>query len=170
MAGNNHRELEGLYPTVYPRLISTARQWNMSDPEAFAQDVFAKALASSFADDGRATMVTWVWKIAHNLKIDEHRKRRPELLPEDAHQQSSRSAEAKYLSDERHRTVRRALKKLTELQYLVVADRFFRGLSIAETAWRLGTTAGAVKAAQFRAVAVLGELEAVQWLRQGERF
>ena len=164
---DSNQTLEGLYPTVYPRIVSAAHKWGMPDPEAFAQDVFAKALASSFTDDGRATMSTWVWTIAHNLRKDEYRKRRPELLPEDEHQQSSRSAEAKYLSDERYREVRRALKKLTELQYLVVMDRFFRDYSIEETAWRLGTTAGAVKAAQFRAVAALGELEAVQWL--GER-
>ena len=164
---SNSQTLEGLYPTVYPRIVSAAHKWGMPDPEAFGQDVFTKALASSFVDDGRATMATWVWTIANNLRKDEYRKRRPELLPEDAHQQSSRSAEAKYLSDERYREVRRALKKLTELQYLVVMDRFFRDYSIEETAWRLGTTAGAVKAAQFRAVAALGELEAVQWL--GER-
>lgn len=150
--------LASLYPRYYPFFRAYAAHRGHEDPESFAQEVFCRALAGRRIDQGHAH---WLGAIAANLMTDYWRKRRlvtEPLDPETHPQRSTRSAEDAFLADEEWRAFRRAMRQLTEAQYLVISARFFRGLTTEETAARLGLTVGATKALQHRATARLRTL------------
>lgn len=134
------------------------------DAEDLANTVFEKALGA--IDRYRpkpAQFSTWLYTIAKNCIIDHYRKRR---LPVDDEAEAAVVAsndptcdpEACVLREERKRTLREALRELTDEQREVIECRFFFELSIQETAELMGKTEGAVKALQFRALDSLHRL------------
>lgn len=128
------------------------------DAEDLTNTVFEKALGA--IDRYRpkpAQFSTWLYTIAKNCIIDHYRKRR---LPVDEEAEAAvmPAADMSYdpvtvvLLEERKRTLREALKELTDDQREVVECRFFFELSIQEAALVMDKTEGAVKALQFRAL------------------
>jgi RNA polymerase sigma-70 factor, ECF subfamily len=131
---------------------------NREDAEDLANTVFEKALGA--IDRYRpkpAQFSTWLYTIAKNCIIDHYRKRR---LPLDDEAEAASvpmrdltcDPLACVLNEERRRTLREALRELTEEQREVIECRFFFELSIQETAELMTKTEGAVKALQFRAL------------------
>lgn len=137
----------------------------VEDPDDLANEVFLRVFgAVDRFEGGEDRFRSWVFSIAHNLVIDERRRRarRPVTAPlESAAEPSVAGAEEAVLvalGDER---VRGLLAGLAPDQRDVVLLRIVADLSIEDTAQALGKTPGAVKALQHRAMATLRRTGAV---------
>jgi len=100
----------------------------------------------------------WLYRVAHNLVIDQ-RRRQPPLDPlpiEEAPDVAVHEAyDERVIRREMVAQARAALQHLTSLQQQVVALRFLEGLSNEEVAEIVGRNVGAVKALQHRALNAL---------------
>ncbi|MBP7960717.1 MAG: sigma-70 family RNA polymerase sigma factor [Caldilineaceae bacterium] len=104
----------------------------------------------------------WLYRIAHNLVIDQYRKRgratymsiddAPDLVTKE--EGPAQTAERQFDAD----NLRKAIDRLTEEQASVISLRFLEGYSITEVATLLEKTEGAIKALQYRAVSNLRRL------------
>jgi RNA polymerase sigma-70 factor (ECF subfamily) len=125
--------------------------------EELTQEVFVRLWrsAASFEPD-RGRVSTWLLRIAHNLALNELRRRqsRPVLAPDtdwedasehlpDTHDESDPAVAA----DQRERAemVRRVMMQLPAPQRQAIELAFFGGLSQAEVAAALGEPLGTVK-------------------------
>ncbi len=117
-------------------------------------------------DDRGVALAAWLSRIARNLVIDYHRRRksRPPAPLELNETWASRDPDParQTLHSESARFLALALDRLTPEQRDVILLRFIGQLSAPEVGASLGKTAGAVKALQHRALASLRrELEAL---------
>lgn len=133
----------------------------LEDADGTANEVFLRVFGGIDRFDGtEGRFRSWVFAIAHNLVIDERRRRsrRPRQveLHDDAGAKvpgaSADDAVLVALGDER---VRALLGGLPPDQRDVLLLRIVADLSIEETAATLGKKPGAVKSLQHRAVAAL---------------
>lgn len=130
--------------------------------EDLTQDVFLRALRrlETFNSPRSSGFAGWLMVIARNIHLD-HVKSAPTRLEVTVSEmadgdQRDRSAEASALREldiaEAAETVKAALAALTPYQRECVRLRFLEGLSVPETAARLGKGIGATKTVQFRAL------------------
>ncbi len=102
----------------------------------------------------------WIFRIAHNIVIDEYRRRKvrqeAEELPEDW--EETVPCETGMDVHLTRADLQMALRRLTDEQQTVILLRFEEGLESAEVAQIMGKTETAVKALQRRALATLGRL------------
>ena len=168
----DRRALQRIISIIHPRVLRYARAriggGRMPTPEDVAQEI-CLAVATSidrYSDTGRPFMA-FVYGIAFNKVADAHRSMARDKLspvedvpdtevatitPEDAAMVSAGS-----------NTVRALLDSLNEKARDIVILRVFVGLSAEETAQVMGSTPGAVRVAQHRALAKLrGQLEGGQ--------
>ena len=168
----DRRALRRIIAIIHPRVLRYARAriggGRMPTPEDVAQEI-CLAVATSidrYSDTGRPFMA-FVYGIAFNKVADAHRSMARDKLspvedvpdtevatitPEDAAMVSAGS-----------NTVRALLDSLSEKARDIVILRVFVGLSAEETAQVMGSTPGAVRVAQHRALAKLrGQLEGGQ--------
>jgi RNA polymerase sigma factor (sigma-70 family) len=104
-------------------------------------------------DPGRASPATWVYTIARNLWVDEHR--RSQHGPAGAHTESwledlpmaegSRVPEEEVLGAQRQRAVREAIAALSPTQAEVMRRAYFAGQSQSQIAGELRLSLGTVK-------------------------
>ncbi|WIG59584.1 MAG: hypothetical protein OJF49_002331 [Ktedonobacterales bacterium] len=125
--------------------------------EELTQEVFVRLWRSAASFDAqRGRLSTWLLRIAHNLALNEIRRRqsRPVTAPDaDWEAESATLADTSAESDpaqlaalrERAVAVRAALAKLPEAQRAAIELAFFGGLSQAEVAAALGDPLGTVK-------------------------
>ena len=137
----------------------------VEDPDGSANEVFLRVFGAVERFEGtEGRFRSWVFSIAHNLVIDERRKRARRLRSaplEDAAEPTVGGADEAVLvalGDERVRTL---LARLVPDQRDVVLLRIVADLSIEDTAAALGKSPGAVKALQHRAMATLRRTGAV---------
>lgn len=129
--------------------------------EDLTADVFVRMLEAVERDRfAQTSLRAWLYRLAHNIVVDHYRARsneQPLLLDERLGVVSgdprphieARLAQA---------GLRTALSRLTEKQQQVIVLRFGEGMTAPEVAEVLGTTEGAVRALQHRAVAELREI------------
>ncbi len=115
-------------------------QWQGSDPSAWLVTIARNLVADHFKS-GRYRLEVTSGDVLDGEKED--KAPGPEQAAGD------------YLTN---RALWAAVKQLTEDQRNVIVCRFLRGLNVAETAEKLGSTIGAVKACQYRAVLNLARL------------
>jgi RNA polymerase sigma-70 factor (ECF subfamily) len=137
----------------------------VEDPDGSANEVFLRIFGAIDRFEGtEGRFRSWAFSIAHNLVIDERRKRsrRPATSPLDAAVEptveGADDAVLVALGDER---VQAMLAGLAPDQRDVVLLRIVADLSIEDTAAALGKSPGAVKALQHRAIATLRRQGAV---------
>ncbi len=144
----------GLYDVAAQRIAGFAAARGAEDPEAIVNETFLRAFRrlDSFAGDERA-FLGWVFAIARNVLIDEHRraKRRPlrssdSDVPEQSTPDASHAAFVR-LGNER---VARLLGQLTVDQREVLALRMVADLSLDEVARIVDKPVTAVKRLQAR--------------------
>jgi RNA polymerase sigma-70 factor, ECF subfamily len=149
--------LAGLFEEYYDRIARYAysRVGDQREAEDIASDSFVKALKSlgSFEERG-LPMGAWLFKIAHNLVVDYHRRnsqiKKIELEKVEIEADSDPAGETeRKLEMER---VQLAMTGLTEEQREIIQLRFFGGLSSAEVAAMMGKTDGAIREAQSAAL------------------
>lgn len=103
----------------------------------------------------------WLYRIAHNLLIDHYRTcARQSYVPLDdmplpTNKSCPVAAAERSLESDR---LRRAIRRLTSDQAMVISLRFLEHYSISEAAQMLGKTEGAIKSLQHRALATLYQL------------
>ena len=70
------RALRALHDDLAPRVLGYARGQGVDDADALANEAMFRALGglAGFEGDGRAFR-SWVFTIAHNLIVDDHRRR-----------------------------------------------------------------------------------------------
>jgi RNA polymerase sigma-70 factor (ECF subfamily) len=132
------------------------------DAEDVTATVFLKAWeAIGSYDDRGAPFSSWLFRIARNTIIDEHRRseRRPVPVEDtgDAGEAVTGPEEAIVAAAAADR-IRSAVRELTDEQAYVIALRFWWDLSVRETAMAVGKNENAVKALQHRAIKTLARI------------
>lgn len=134
---------------------------NAEDAGDLTQDTFIRAYGalSSFRQD--ASFLTWLYKIASNLCIDQMRSRKSkgtlsldfelEEGREPAADERSSSPEETVIRGAVSDIVNRAVMNLPERYRIVVVKRHLQGMSIEEIAEDLSIPSGTVKTHLFRA-------------------
>ncbi|MDO8491697.1 MAG: sigma-70 family RNA polymerase sigma factor [Dehalococcoidia bacterium] len=134
------------------------RTSNRTDAEDLTEQVFLRCVESIGGYKWRgAPFAAWLFRIAHNLLIDHHRKgkgRETVPLEDFMGVDETDPDEAVELKLDVER-LRRAMPRLTEAQRQAIACRFIAELSIAETAQAMGKSEGAVKALQHSGLLAL---------------
>lgn len=168
----DRRALQRIIAIIHPRVLRYARAriggGRMPTPEDVAQEI-CLAVATSidrYSDTGRPFMA-FVYGIAFNKVADAHRSMaRDKLSPvEDVPdtEVATITPEDAAMASAGSNTVRALLDSLNEKARDIVILRVFVGLSAEETAQVMGSTPGAVRVAQHRALAKLrGQLEGGQ--------
>ena len=125
--------------------------------EELTQEVFVRLWRSAASfEPGKGRVSTWVLRIAHNLALNEIRRRqsRPAIAPDiDWEVESARLSDPSTEGDpamsawlrERAETIREAMTQLPQAQRQAIELAFFGGLSQAEIAAALGDPLGTVK-------------------------
>ncbi|HEY8477612.1 MAG TPA: sigma-70 family RNA polymerase sigma factor [Chloroflexota bacterium] len=146
------RYLERVYRYCYLRL------GDREAAEDATSEAFLKALASLGAFHG-GVFAAWLFRIAHNVVVDRHRRRRATASLEVAASvpDPARTPEEHALAGDERERLRAALAALPEEQRMVL-ELQLAGWTGEETARLMGKSLGAVKTQRFRAVARLREL------------
>ncbi|MBI4588383.1 MAG: sigma-70 family RNA polymerase sigma factor [Candidatus Rokubacteria bacterium] len=149
---------------------------NEADAEEVMQDVFLNLYRKIDAFEGRATLGTWIYRVAANAALIKHRGKRFELevaleeqLPTfkaDGHREGDRAwvladwsntPEEQLLSDETRSALNRAIDALPDHYRAVLVLRDVEGLSNEEVAETLDESVATVKSRLHRARMALRE-------------
>jgi RNA polymerase sigma-70 factor (ECF subfamily) len=159
-ADTNQVTITSLYKMYYSRIVRYiyAHIRDQCEAEDLGGDVFLKALQSLKSYRGLPEqMLTWLFKIAHNLVVDYMRKRVRQKsvtlnkLDIPSHRRTEEIVETKMEIE----SLSTALKKLTPLQREVIGLPFFAGLSSYEVSNIMGKRNGAVREMQSSAIKAL---------------
>jgi len=139
---------------------------NHEDASDLAQDVFVRAFRALKNFKGRASIGTWLYRIAVNVSLNRVTAKtpRPEsldvlLLASDERVASEAESPAEaLLRGERARRVRKAIARLPKKQRTTLVLRVYHELPHEEIAGILGSSVGAVKANFFHALNNLRKL------------
>jgi RNA polymerase sigma-70 factor (ECF subfamily) len=147
---------DSYYPVLYRYLYYHVH--HRQTAEDLAAEVFARMLEQLARGDGpRRHLRAWLYRVAHNLVVDESRRRvhrDHEPLDEQVAMvegEVEAQAEASMLRGRAHA----ALMALTPAQRTVIALKYLEGCENHEIARILGTTVGAIKALQHRGLAAM---------------
>jgi RNA polymerase sigma-70 factor (ECF subfamily) len=159
--------LDRIYRYVYYRSGSTGETEDLTD------QVFLKAWEAIDRYENRGVpFIAWLYRLAHNLVVDQYRARRP-TMPLEAISEAEEpgadvvdAVEAQLDAEE----VRGAIQKLSPEHQQLIALRFVEGLSHAEVALIIGKSEGATRVIQYRALQALARaLPGGEELTQGAR-
>jgi len=148
-AGETERAIEMIYERRAVHLWSYARRMGMdsSMAEQLVQEAFARLLLASRGPRSPENADAWLFRVVHNLAMDEHRRSRPSpvrlIQPEDR-------------TDERL-ALWQEVDRLPEKQRAAVYLRYRADLDFAGVAFVLGITESGARANVFRALARLRE-------------
>lgn len=129
------------------------------DAEDMANEVLVRVLRGVRRfEGGRKQFRAWVFRIARNVLVDEHRyrARRPDVVPT-LHKELPEGAVVEDLAERvgQRERVEALLSGLTDEQREVLLLRIVAGLSVDETSRVVGRRPGAVRALQHRALVQL---------------
>ena len=145
--------LDAIYRYIFLRV------GNASEAEDLAEDVFVRAWEA--LPNYRLTQhpfKSWLYRIAHNLVVDYHRKLKPlELTDEEqlAHPATLNLPERIVEINQEASVLAKAIQKLGEEEQMVIVLRFVEGLSHREVAEIIGKSEAASRVIQHRALALL---------------
>jgi len=149
-----------IYDAYFERLYHYAYRF-VGDVDS-AQDIAAETLRRLLEGlrDGRAPnhLGAWLYRVAHNLAMDQHRHRPAEgivSLEPDLDQADEADTEADSEQRLAQEKMRAALAQLTPEQQNVVVLKFMEGYSNAEVGVLMNKPEGAIKSLQHRALAAL---------------
>lgn len=131
--------------------------------EDLVQDVFFRMLKYRQTYQADTSFTAWMYQIARNAHIDQARKRRLEIVPDDDAPWATLASTDADPQERMEQTqeiqlLRRALDQLPlEKREVLVLSRF-QNLKYSEIAEVLGCEVGAVKLRVFRAVRELGQI------------
>ena len=149
--------LDAIYRYVYYRVGDT------SDAEDLTEQAFLNAwqALSDYRQRG-SPFTSWLYRIAHNVVVDYHRRRKPTApmpAPERIDRESEqRTALEQVIAVEEAAALAGAIAQLPEEQQQVILLRFIEGLKHAEVARIMGKSEGACRTIQHRALSALNRL------------
>lgn len=155
------RALRDIYDSLSPQLAGYLRVRGAVDVGTATNEVFHRAFDRlDRFKGGESGFRSWIFTIANNLLIDEHRKRvrRPNVVASIGpahHDVAGGDVESEAITNLTTGDVDRLLEMLTPNQRGVMHLRIVAGLTLAETAEVLERPLGAVKSLQHRAVEAL---------------
>lgn len=148
--------LRRIYDTLGPGVVGYARGHGVEDPDVIANETLHRVLTglAGFTGDA-AKLRSWAFTIAHNLIVDDHRRRARRPRPDDGAELSIVAASVDVESTVVARSeVDRTLAAIQELppdQRDVLLLRHVADLSLADAASVLGRGTNAVKQLEHRA-------------------
>ena len=158
--GLDEQALGQIYDAYFERLYRYA--YRFVDDVDCAQDIASETLRRLLEAlrDRRAPnhLGAWLYRVAHNLAMDQHRRRPAEgivSLEPDLDQADEANTEADSERRFAQEKVQAALARLTPEQQNVVVLKFLEGYSNAEVSALMNKPEGAIKALQHRALAAL---------------
>jgi len=120
------------------------RTGRRAEAEELAQEAFCRVWEKLPTLRKPDRLVSWLYRIAHNLAVSASRRPRPVTLPDDPVAPANTQVDA---GAEVHRIV----ASLPEMQRVVISLRYFAGLSHEEIAQALDIPAGTVRSRLSRA-------------------
>ncbi|NMA95647.1 MAG: sigma-70 family RNA polymerase sigma factor [Clostridiales bacterium] len=127
---------------------------NLHDAQDLTQEVFLKAYRSLGSFKGRSQFSTWIYRIAYNTCIDNHRSKKPEdfemssMDDEESHMQFSSKddrPEDRLLTKERQEIIQECINQLRPEYRSAIILRDIQGHSYEEIAKILDIPLGTVK-------------------------
>lgn len=149
--------LDAIYRYIY------FRAGDAEEAEDLTEQVFLKAWEklAEYQDFGHP-FSSWLYRIAHNIVVDHHRRQRPVVSITTAQRESPDSGQTGLLThviaSEEMNALAAAISKLPDEQQQVLVLRFVEGLNHAEVARIMEKSDGACRMLQHRALAALNEL------------
>lgn len=128
---------------------------NRDDAEDIVSDIFLKIYEKyPTFDESRASVSTWVYTITRNTVIDYFRAHRicaelPDDLPDEG------GVDDGLLRQESLRALGEALKRLDDRSRALIVLRYYKGMSLKDTAARLGISYAYVKVLHKEALRLL---------------
>ena len=150
-------QLAEMFSEYYGRIAGYAytRTGDRALAEDIASEVFLRALKAlpSYCEKG-PPMGAWLFRIAHNLVVDHHRKRSRHLELPGLEDRQAYDEDLVAQIEKQHELdrVMIALKNLSPAQQEVIQLRFAGGLSSREVALVMGKSDGAVREMQREAL------------------
>jgi RNA polymerase sigma-70 factor (ECF subfamily) len=150
----NH--MDAIYRYIFFRVGDT------NDAEDLTEQTFLRAWESLPGyRPGEHPFSSWLYRIAHNLVVDHHRRRRPTAEIDSIEQNSNLENQAgafNHLTQAEDTIVlAQAIRQLPDEQQQVIILRFIEGLSHNEVAHILNKSDGACRMIQARALAALND-------------
>jgi len=116
------------------------------DAEDVAQETFLRLWKTADRFEGRSALRTWLFRVAHNLCIDQLRRRREVALDESHDAPTSQPGPLRLIAQrERAESVRRAIEALPERQRAAITLVHHEGLPQSEAADVLGVSVDALE-------------------------
>jgi len=137
------------YKAVYRFMAYLTRDANLA--EDLTQETFASAWAHIEHYQGRASLGTWLHRIAYRKFIDSRRKQRrraalkTRLKQEPHHGSETLNPLYRLAADEHSRLLYEAMLELKSFEYIVIVLHYIQGLSFCEMAQVLEQPVGTVK-------------------------
>ena len=147
---------------VYSIILKQTR--DKEEANDLAQDVFLKVFKNLASYTSEYKFSTWLMRITGNHIIDQHRKRRMELVSLEEYVEagnqvgSSDSPEHSYLKQEQAEAINKILDELPEMYKVPVALYHQQELSYAEISEKIGEPLSKVKNRIFRGRKMLKDL------------
>ncbi len=147
--------LNAIYRYIYFRV------GDEHEAEDLTEEVFVKAWEA--LPKYRLTeypFTSWLYRIAHNLTVDYHRRRLPvSLSDQDLHRILSAASSTEEMVEDRQRfsALTAAVQRLDDWEQDVIILRFVHGISHDEVAAMVGKSANATRVIQHRALAKLSK-------------
>jgi len=142
--------LEPIYRYVYFRVEDE------KEAEDLTEEVFIRAWEGlPRYQHGKYPFMSWVYRIAHNLLVDYHRKRKTMQISETQLRYigaSTSSIEEQAAQNHTHGLLHQAIGKLNADEQQVILLRFIQGLSHQEISAIIGKSEGACRVIQHRAL------------------
>lgn len=134
-----------------------------AEAEDLTEQVFLKAWEALSSYQRRGNPFTsWLYRIAHNIVVDYHRRVRPvisvTLLNDDDLKSEQASALSQVIAYEESSSLAKAISQLPDDQQQVIILRFIEGLSHSEISRIMDKTEGACRMLQHRALTALDKL------------
>jgi len=143
---------------LYNYLLRLVRQREVA--EELLQEAFLAIWQGAGGFDGRASVKTWLYRIAHHKAVDWLRRRQPQSLDEMEHMPGEGSAGEDALDGWAAGRMAAALAQLSPDQRAVLELAFVQGFSYREVACIVGCPVGTVKSRVSHARRILkGTLE-----------
>jgi RNA polymerase sigma-70 factor (ECF subfamily) len=147
--------LDPIFRYVYYRI------GDLDDAEDLTEQVFLKAWEALPGYNYRGNpFSSWLYRIAHNVVIDHHRRQKPEVPIELGNQEEietrdQKSALTEIIETEEADILAAAISQLPDDQQQVIILRFIEGLNHGDIARIMEKTEGACRMLQHRALVTL---------------
>lgn len=159
-AKTNPEAFGELYERYFNRIYNYA--YNHTGDTALAEDVTAQTFKQALENFHRyewrgVPFGAWLYRIASNVIVGQHRKSRPSIAFEDAIETpvEAPTPEEAFISGERDGQIAAAVRKLPQSQQQAIILRFAQNLSYQEIADNIGRSEGAVKQLIHRGLVTL---------------